>query len=568
MRPVVLAAAARLHSCGAAALSLSPGPEAAGGGLDAAGAAPEGGPGGTTLGPEDVRVGDSGSQQGEWVPLPADGFPSVGGSAAGGAPPAAGVIDSGHLFSMYGDSLGIPDGAERHPPWHFEGWRLSRASSWACCAALVLAGVLCSAGGIGGGGVYVTVLMVAGGLEIGDAVPLSKTVVFIGSFSTLALNLWKKAPTSSGGPAGELIDFNICRVVVPSSLGGTYVGVLLNRILPSWIIALMLTSLLVAICVTLVAKMRSQCAEETGHAKRPAAGPELGVGGASAEAPVPGARHAASEPAAPAAAPQAKAAEAKAKSLQHVVRQEDYALIGSLMVVVIFFSVLRYHAGSCQHSPLANREELCHPTLFRWTGKETFKSLVTTTPTADVIGFTAYFLPLGALIFVVFHYSRLVLTTQGWSVNDTFVYNAMALGTGCVAGLMGIGGGLIFSPFLLLMEVEPAVAVATSSTCVVFTAASTSLQYLLSDRVIVSLAVVYGAVNLGASYVGTKLVHHLQDKHAARKSFISGIVALGVLISTVLAAVKAAESLAEEFGPGRAGPAHGPSHVGVRRGGL
>jgi hypothetical protein len=59
-------------------------------------------------------------------------------------------------------------------------------------------------------------------------------------------------------------------------------------------------------------------------------------------------------------------------------------------------------------------------------------------------------------------------------------------------------------------------------------------------------------VNLGASYVGTKLVHYLQDEHAARKSFISGIVVLGVLVSTVLAAVKTTETLAEEFRPGRA----------------
>jgi len=229
------------------------------------------------------------------------------------------------------------------------------------------------------------------------------------------------------------------------------------------------------------------------------------------------------------------------------------------MVVVIFFSVLRYHAGSCQHAPLANREELCHPMHFRWLGKDTFQALVTTSPTADVIGFTAYNLPLGSLIAVVLYYSKLVMTTQGWSLTDTFAYNAMALGTGCVAGLMGIGGGLVFSPFFLLMEVQPAVAVATSSTCVVFTAASTSLQYLLTDRVILSLAVFYGTINLGASYVGTKLVHYLQDKHAARKSFISGIVALGVLISTVLAAIKTAESLAEEFGPGRASLA--PSSV-------
>ena len=43
------------------------------------------------------------------------------------------------------------------------------------------AGVLCCAGGIGGGVIYVTVLMVFGALSVHDAIPLSKVVVFAAS---------------------------------------------------------------------------------------------------------------------------------------------------------------------------------------------------------------------------------------------------------------------------------------------------------------------------------------------------------------------------------------------------
>ena len=63
---------------------------------------------------------------------------------------------------------------------------------------MAAAGVLCAAGGIGGGGIYVTVLMVAGGLRVRDAVPLSKSVVFIGSIASLILNLRR------------LVDTNVC----------------------------------------------------------------------------------------------------------------------------------------------------------------------------------------------------------------------------------------------------------------------------------------------------------------------------------------------------------------------
>jgi uncharacterized membrane protein YfcA len=110
--------------------------------------------------------------------------------------------------------------------------------------------------------------------------------------------------------------------------------------------------------------------------------------------------------------------------------------------------------------------------------------------------------------------------------------------TGCFAGLVGIGGGLVFSPFLLWMAVDPAVAVATSSSLVIFTSSSTTFQYLFNDRIVVSLTLVYGLVNLVASYIGTSAVHKLQDDYHARKSIITGIVCVGVIASVILSVYK------------------------------
>merc|ERR1719263_726170 len=139
------------------------------------------------------------------------------------------------------------------------------------------------------------------------------------------------------------------------------------------------------------------------------------------------------------------------------------------------------------------------------------------------------------------------LTNQGWPLNKILMYQTMALVTGLLAGLIGIGGGLIFSPFLLVTGVEPAVAVATSATCVIFTSSSTTMQYMLIDRIHMVLALWYGVVNLGASYWGTKLVHYCQDVFAGRKSLITFIVAVAVGISTVLAVTKGIGELQSEF---------------------
>merc|ERR1711924_254282 len=111
--------------------------------------------------------------------------------------------------------------------------------------------------------------------------------------------------------------------------------------------------------------------------------------------------------------------------------------------------------------------------------------------------------------------------------------------TGCLAGLVGIGGGLIFSPFFLISGVEPAVAVATSATCVIFTSSSTTLQYMLIDRIHMALAVFYGLVNVASSAVGTKMVHYLQARFAKQRSIITFIVAAAVGISAVMSIWKA-----------------------------
>merc|ERR1719393_113644 len=108
---------------------------------------------------------------------------------------------------------------------------------------LYFAGVLCSAAGIGGGGIYVVLLMVAGQLSPHDAVPLSKAIVLPGAIATLFVNM---ARANSAGPMNrKVINFTACKFVVPAALAGTFVGVLVNAIAPGRVILIILTVTLV-----------------------------------------------------------------------------------------------------------------------------------------------------------------------------------------------------------------------------------------------------------------------------------------------------------------------------------
>merc|ERR1719271_822983 len=146
-------------------------------------------------------------------------------------------------------------------------------------------------------------------------------------------------------------------------------------------------------------------------------------------------------------------------------------------------------------------------------------------------------IPIWSCIAITVHFGFVANREVGWRPRTVVMYQITSIMTGLLAGLVGVGGGLILSPFFLLTGMEPAVAVGTSATCVLFTSSSTTMQYIFTDRIIMSLALVYGIVTLVASFIGTYGVHYIQDKFA-RKSYITAIVAVGVAISAMLSVIK------------------------------
>jgi len=420
-----------------------------------------------------------------------------------------------------------------HPFWIFEGNLLHGTEVLVCVPVLFFSGLLCSAGGIGGGGVYVTVLMVVGSLAPRDAVPLSKAIVFLGSVASLVLNLRKMAVAQPGAtPTRSLIDYNICRVVVPASLVGTLLGVLFNHMAPDWIIVSALCVLLCSVTTLVTRTALRQRAEE----EREFSAPE--------ERPLPGERllplgsvagnYGASE---------ALHTHSSKKRTLSTCCKEDVIGGGIVLLTVVICGVLRAHASACAtemgDTPRRHMHEACHHPINALFYRNTLEGwMMRQHGLATAMQYTFLLFPICVCVTVMMYSSRYVVAKEGWTWREVTMYQTMGSVTGLLAGLVGIGGGLIFSPFFLVLGVEPHVAVATSSTCVIFTSSSTTLQYLLTDRIITSLAMIYGIVNIVASWAGTSFVHFLQDNFQTRKSYITMIVALGVFLSVVLSFVK------------------------------
>jgi len=383
-----------------------------------------------------------------------------------------------------------------------------------CSIVLFFGALLCSAGGIGGGGIYVTVLMVAGQLGPHDAVPLSKAVVFFGSLSSLFLNVKKSLAMQEGGKPETLIDYNICRLVVPCALLGTLVGVMVNSWIPPWSIVAMLVLILFAMTYMSSQKFLTQYRRETMEATD-----------GSGEALT------------------ANAIEQECEdSIRGVLLRGEGLGSFALLAFVVLCGVFRQHAENCRSELLQDTSvgvpsSCVRPVVKIFLGSS-LSNWMSNTLLSNSLPVLLVAIPACICIAIAGAYSRTLMKEEGWSPKQVCSYSIMALFTGCFAGLVGIGGGLVFSPFMLWMSLHPSVAVATSSTCVIFTSSSTTMQYLLTDRIILSLALIYGLVSSIASYIGTSAVHLLHDKYSARESYISGVVCLGVFSSVILSVYK------------------------------
>jgi len=106
---------------------------------------------------------------------------------------------------------------------------------------IVIGSALSNAGGIGGGGLLIPILLLVLKFYTHEAIPISKLMIFTGAFTSFILGFRQKHPFRNS----ITIDYNIPLLLVPMLLFGTMVGVTLNKVTPPWLILISLTAVLI-----------------------------------------------------------------------------------------------------------------------------------------------------------------------------------------------------------------------------------------------------------------------------------------------------------------------------------
>ena len=344
------------------------------------------------------------------------------------------------------------------------------------------------AGGAGGGGVFVAILIAVSGYSPHESIPISKFIIFITAIATYIINtFWER---SSG-----VIDYALVRAIVPLSLAGTLIGVLINTSANDVVLLVLLSCLLLALMYKTLLLAISRYNDEHEATALHLTTPDaqiIGVVKGHTSEPSTVVEDGKPEPPPPQSQSPAGA----------VV--PGWEPRNSVMVVLVPIVV------AC--GVVSKLDSL----------SSAVSTIIFALPILACVGVTVFF-----------HRSTTSTTTN----TPSLWYPLMGLLAGIAAGLFGIGGGLIYAPVLLHMGVRPPVAVAVSSTGVLFASASTAMQYLFMGRIPLLTALFFSIFGIASSVTAAKLVAVLSIL-TGRHWPLFAIVASAVGISTAATLAK------------------------------
>eukprot|EP00550_Attheya_septentrionalis_P000592 CAMPEP_0198284784 /NCGR_PEP_ID=MMETSP1449-20131203/4212_1 /TAXON_ID=420275 /ORGANISM="Attheya septentrionalis, Strain CCMP2084" /LENGTH=626 /DNA_ID=CAMNT_0043981999 /DNA_START=122 /DNA_END=2002 /DNA_ORIENTATION=- len=123
-----------------------------------------------------------------------------------------------------------------------------------------------------------------------------------------------------------------------------------------------------------------------------------------------------------------------------------------------------------------------------------------------------------------------------WNRQKLRFYAAFTFVAGIVAGLIGIGGGMVLGPLMLVMGIHPRVSTATTATMIVLTSSSVAIMFVTSGLVPWSYAVFFFFVCLSGAFIGKKFIDGYVKKTGMASilifilATIIGLATLGCLV--------------------------------------
>ena len=120
---------------------------------------------------------------------------------------------------------------------------------------------------------------------------------------------------------------------------------------------------------------------------------------------------------------------------------------------------------------------------------------------------------------------------------------------GFVAGVIGIGGGVVLGPILLDLGIHPIVGTVTTNMLVLITSSSTTFQFILFKMLNIEYGIICIIFSALGSYCGTYLVNKYVKK-TGKQSFIVLILFSVVIISAIVLPLSSLINIIDDYKKG------------------
>lgn len=418
---------------------------------------------------------------------------------------------------------------------------------------------IANAGGIGGGGLVMPILLLVLKFYTNEAIPISKLMIFSGALTSFLLGFKVKHPFRNA----ISIDYNIPALLCPALLLGTMTGVSMNKVFPPVIIILSLSAVLILNTFKTLKRAISIHKKETkSESKHPDIEASAACHNNSKNDPEKNQNLVKSE-----------------MSLELVSQDKDYKQVShddhpariesdsnkigidkqdNLTTIDYDQQKHRLNLLNIEVSKDLERFPLKKYLFFISTyasmliltvirGSDHFPSYFGIEPCSKAYWLT-YFIYVPICIFLTYLVSLIISKEYAYRKSIGYPYNSYdikwdaklffkfplyAFFAGCLAGMLGIGGGLILAPLLLELGLHPVISSATSNFLVLFTSSSTSFQFIFLGMMKFDFSIACTTVSMIGSLFGTLLIQKLIER-SGKYSYLIFTLGITLLISSFM----------------------------------
>lgn len=436
------------------------------------------------------------------------------------------------------------------------------------CTLLVMIGsALCAGSGIGGGGIFVPVLMLVSSFTAKESVPLSKVMIFGGAIANYILNANHRHPSADR----PLIDYGVCMILEPMTLLGTIVGVWVNGVFPPWLVLAFIFLFLFYTVVTMSRNAVAMYKKETrislesiaqyddnggivqneefsvdmaymwGFRDRLLQGRGLFNNYSKSDSP---------PPPPSSSRPEENTGDVVLQPIDHVYNNIDlYSMYLCerhankkyvwLQIVswAVFIGLALIKGG---HGDEMSVVGVTKCSFMYW--------FVSVLMAAWLIAMT---LVAGRLLMSdhVRKQERGYVFIEGevkWDNRSVVVYPLWCILAGVFAGMIGIGGGMVKVPLMIKMGMIPQVATASAQFMILFTSSGTVFQFFLEGIIKPDYATWYFLLGFFSTFIGQLVITRIV-KRLNRPSYIIFLIAFVVFTSCVFLISVSVPTVAHDF---------------------